>query len=243
MKRRKVAKFMNCIIIDDEIPAIEELSYFVTNFSSIKILDKFDDSIKALEYVQNNAVDVIFLDISMPKLDGMTFSRVINTLKDNPIIVFISAYREHALEAFEVSAFDYILKPYSEDRIVDTLKKLENYNTITKCNNDRITLWKNEKLVVLNMSEICYCRANEHEVLIYTKEEEFKTNSSISDFHKKLPQNNFFKCHRSYIVNLDKIKEIIPWFNNTYLLKLQDVEEEIPVSRHNLSKFKQIMGI
>ncbi|EQB86759.1 hypothetical protein M918_12890 [Clostridium sp. BL8] len=123
---------MNCIIIDDEFPAIEELSYFINNYSSIIIIEKFDDSIKALQFVQNNSVDIIFLDINMPKLDGMTFSRVINTLKSKPLIVFISAYREHALEAFEVSAFDYILKPYPEDRIIATLKKLENSNYINK---------------------------------------------------------------------------------------------------------------
>lgn len=233
---------MNCIIIDDEFPAIEELSYFIKSYSSIKILEKFDDSIKALQFVQNNSVDIIFLDINMPKLDGMTFSRVINTLKNKPLIMFISAYKEHALEAFEVSAFDYILKPYPEDRIIGALKRLENSNGI-KFNRDKITLWKNDILVVIPIRDICFCKANEHEVLVYTKEEEFKITSSISDFHMKLPQNNFFKCHRSYIVNLDKIKEIIPWFNNTYLLKLQDMEEEIPVSRHNLSKFKQLMGI
>lgn len=242
MIKRKAVKFMNCIIIDDEFPAIEELSYFINNYSSIRILEKFDDSLKALQFVQNNSVDILFLDINMPKLDGMTFSRVINTLKSKPLIVFISAYKEHALEAFEVSAFDYILKPYPEDRIINALKKLENSNS-TKFNRDKITLWKNDILVVVPVGEICYCKANEHEVLVYTKEEEFKITSSISDFHKKLPQNNFFKCHRSYIVNLDKIKEIIPWFNNTYLLKLQNMEEEIPVSRHNLSKFKQLMGI
>ncbi|MPM93040.1 Protein MrkE [bioreactor metagenome] len=89
---------MNCIIIDDEFPAIEELSYFINNYSSIIILEKFDDSIKALQFVQNNSVDIIFLDINMPKLDGMTFSRVINTLKSKPLIVFISAYKSMHLK-------------------------------------------------------------------------------------------------------------------------------------------------
>ena len=105
---------MNCIIVDDEIPAIQELRYFITNFSSIKICGEFDDSIKALEFIQRNSIDVIFLDINMPKLDGITISRVINTLKQKPLLVFISAYKDYALEAFEVAAFDYILKPYSE---------------------------------------------------------------------------------------------------------------------------------
>jgi two-component system LytT family response regulator len=233
---------MNCIIVDDEYPSIQELSYFITNFSSIKILDEFDDSIKALEYVQKNPVDVVFLDINMPKLDGLAFSRVINTLPSKPLFVFISAYSEHALEAFEVAAFDYILKPYSESRITDTLRRLESC-TSAKCSNSKITLWKNDKLLVLNMNDICYCEAHEHEVHIYAANDRFVASTSISVFYKKLPQDVFFRCHRSYIVNTDKITEIIPWFNNTYMLKLQGLSSEIPVSRQNILLFKKIMGI
>ncbi|MCM0650501.1 LytTR family DNA-binding domain-containing protein [Clostridium swellfunianum] len=233
---------MNCIIVDDELPAIQELSYFISNFSSIKITEKFDDSIKALEYIQNNLVDIIFLDINMPKLDGLAFSRVINTQKSKPLLVFITAYRDYAVEAFEVAAFDYILKPYSENRIADTLKRLEGCS-VGKCSNNKLTIWKNEKLFVLNLTDIYYCRANEHDVFIYTKSEEFKITSSIGELYKKLPQEIFFKCHRSYIVNLDKITEIIPWFNNTYMLKLQGIVAEVPVSRHNITRFKHLMGI
>lgn len=233
---------MNCIIVDDECPSIDELSYFITNFSSIKILEKFDNSIKALEYVQRHTVDVIFLDINMPRLDGLAFSRVINALITKPVFVFISAYSEYALEAFEVAAFDYVLKPYSESRITDTLRRLENC-TGRKCNSGKITLWKNDKMFVLNTNDIYYCEAHEHEVHIYTPDDQFKVTSSISDFYKKLPQENFFKCHRSFIVNVDKIIEIIPWFNNTYILKLKGLPSEIPVSRQNILSFKQIMGI
>jgi two-component system LytT family response regulator len=233
---------MNCIIVDDEYPSIQELSFFITNFSSIKIMDKFDDSIKALEYLQMHSVDVIFLDINMPKLDGLAFSRVIKTLSSKPLLIFISAYSEYALEAFEVAAFDYILKPFSEGRIVDTLKRLENC-TVTKCTNNKITLSKNNKLYVLSMSDIFYCEANEHDVHVYTKDDQYKVSSSISDFYKKLPQNVFFRSHRSYIVNIDKIAEIIPWFNSTYIIKLQGLNSEIPVSRQNILLFKQLVGI
>ena len=233
---------MNCIIVDDEYPSIQELSYFVTNFSSIKILEKFDDSIKALEYIQKKHIDIIFLDISMPKLDGLAFSRVLNTLPNKPILVFISAYSQYALEAFEVAAFDFILKPYSESRIVNTLHRLESVNS-TKSSNDKITLWKNEKMVVLIMNDILYCQADKHEVHVYTIDDEYNLTSSITNFYKKLPKNVFFKCHRSYIVNISKISEIIPWFNNTYILKPKGLNAEIPVSRQNINSFKQLMGI
>lgn len=233
---------MNCIIVDDEYPSIQELSFFVTNFSTIKIANKFDDSVKALEYLQMNSVDVVFLDINMPKLDGLSLSRVIKASKSKPLLVFISAYSEYAIEAFEVAAFDYILKPYSESRIVDTLKRLENCTAI-KCSNKKITLSKNNKMYVLSIEDIYYCEANEHEVYVYTKHDQFKVSSSLSDFNKKLLQSMFFRCHRSYIVNIDKITEVIPWFNNTYIIKLQGLNSEIPVSRQNISLFKQLMGI
>lgn len=232
---------MNCIIVDDEFPSIEELSYYIANFSSIKILELFDDSIKALEYVQKHPIDVIFLDINMPKLDGLTFSRVINTLEAKPILIFITAYSEHAIEAFEVAAFDYILKPFSESRIADTLKRLENCTTI-KCSG-KIPLWKSDKMFVLNINDIYYCEACEHEVHVFTKADKFIVNTSISSFYKKLPHDTFFRCHRSYIVNINKITEIIPWFNNTYMLKLYDLASEIPVSRQNILLFKNLMGI
>jgi len=234
--------FLNCIIVDDEYPSIQELSYFITNFSSITISETFDDSIKALEYVQRNTVNVISLDINMPKLDGLTFSKVINTLPVKPILVFITAYSEHALEAFEVSAFDYILKPYSQTRIAATLQRLEN-SIAVKFYRDRITLWENGKLFVLEANDIYYCEAHKHDVCVYTKDKCFKVASSISDFHKKLRQDCFFRCHRSYIVNIDKITEIIPWFNNTYMLKLKGLDAEIPVSRQNILLFKKLMGI
>ncbi|MDD3705647.1 MAG: LytTR family DNA-binding domain-containing protein [Clostridiaceae bacterium] len=233
---------MNCIIVDDEYASIQELSYFIKNFSSITISETFDDSVKALEYVKKHVVNVVFLDINMPKLDGLTFSKVINLLSVKPILVFITAYSEHALEAFEVSAFDYILKPYSQIRITDTLQRLEN-SISSKPQNDKITLWKNEKLFVFDANDIYYCEAQKHEVNVYTKGECFIVASSISDFYKKLGQDCFFRCHRSYIVNIDKITEIVPWFNNTYMLKLKGLDAEIPVSRQNILLFRRLMGI
>ena len=235
---------MNCIIVDDEFPAREELKYFIREFSDIDITGEFDNPLEALKYIEKQNVDVIFLDISMPGLDGISLGRIISRFKDMPKIVFITAYREHAIDAFEIDAFDYILKPYSKDRITGLLKKLQKSSEKTHGESiEKITLWKDERIIVLDVDDIYYCEASERTTRVYSKNESYIENASISDFYNKLPKDKFFRTHRSYIVNLDKIKEIIPWFNNTYNIRLKDDVGEVPVSRSNIKSFRKIMGI
>lgn len=240
---------MKAIIVDDEFLAREELKYFIQNYSKIDIVAEFADGIEVLKFIQNNDVDIIFLDINIPSLDGVLLAKSISKFTKKPNIVFITAYKEHAVEAFEVEAFDYILKPYSESRIISMLKKLENTYNNKKDNShinfisNKINLWKNEKIIVVDINDIYYCVAQERITYVFTKDEKYSVNLCISDFYEKLPNDIFFKCHRSYIVNINKIKEIIPWFNNTYNLKLQDIDYEVPVSRSNVKVFKQLMNI
>ena len=233
---------MRCIIIDDEYLAIEEVKYFIEKFSNIKVVGEFDNSLSALKYIEKNKVDVIFLDINMPNLDGMSFAKIISRFEIKPKIVFVTAYKEYAFDAFEVEAFDYILKPYSEDRIISTLVKLDK-NSKSVIKNKKITLHNQQKMIVVSINDISYCKASERETLVYVETKEYVTHMSISNFYDKLENEKFFKSHRSYIINVDKIKEIIPWFNNTYNLKLENVDELIPVSRSNIEQFRQIMGI
>ena len=240
---------MKGIIVEDEYLSREELKYFIKNYSSIEIVDEFDDGLDVLKFLQENEIDVIFLDINIPSLDGVFLAKNISKFAVKPYIIFITAYKEHAAEAFEIEAFDYILKPYSEDRIISMLRKLEmSYNLEKNKNNEnnilnKINLWKNDKIIVLDMDEIYYCVAKEGITCVYTKNEEYLVHSSISEFYNTLPKDKFYKCHRSYIVNITKIREIIPWFNNTYNLKLNGIEKEIPVSRSKIKKFKQLMNI
>ncbi|WP_330638633.1 response regulator [Romboutsia hominis] len=121
---------MKAIIVEDEFPAREELKYFINNFSNIEVINEFDNGVDVLKFIQENSVDVIFLDINIPMLDGMLLAKTVRQFKKSPKIVFITAYKEHAVDAFELEAFDYILKPYSDDRIISMLKKLEKSDTL-----------------------------------------------------------------------------------------------------------------
>ncbi|MBP3039872.1 response regulator transcription factor [Bacillaceae bacterium Marseille-Q3522] len=251
---------MKAIIVEDEVPAREELEYLIQTYSDIEITNSFEDGLDVLKYLQDNETDVIFLDINIPSLDGMLLASNISKFAKKPYIVFTTAYKEHAAQAFELEAFDYILKPFDEKRIAAMLEKLEAAykrdhtgersdqekvyeRSMAQNSTKRVNLRKNEKIIVTDADNIYYCSASEKVTLVYTRQEEYTMPMSISEFHTLLPQEMFFRCHRSYIVNLSKIREIVPWFNQTYLLRLSDLKAEIPVSRSKVKQFKELMNL
>lgn len=237
---------MRCIIVDDEYPARMELRYFIEKYKEIEIIGEFEDSIQALNFFEKNNVEIIFLDINMPNMNGMTFAKLISKFEKKPKIIFITAYAEHAVEAFSIKALDYILKPFSEGRITNTLENLIKSNKSNKIKEDkgiaRITLWKNEKMHVVSLDEISVFEACERETKVYVKKEIYFSKQKISYLEKELPKY-FFRTHRSYIVNIDKIKEVIPWFNSTYNLKVENLGVDIPVSRNKLKEFRNLLNI
>lgn len=263
---------MRALIVEDEIPASEELNYLIQEHSEIEVVACLEDGLDVLKFLQEQEVDVIFLDINIPSLDGMMLAHHIGKFASKPYIVFTTAYKEHAAEAFELEAFDYILKPYDEKRIAAMLLKLENafkrdhageglvehgqaqvaddtsvHGSSPKAtvagSGIRINLLRNDNIIVTDTADIYYAEAQEKVTKVYTKNGEFTMPVSISDFHGRLPQESFFRCHRSYLVNLSQIREIVPWFNNTYLLRLRDLEAEVPVSRGKVKEFRQLMRI
>lgn len=234
---------MNCIIVEDEFPAREELKYFINKFSDISIVDEFDNSLDALDFLKSNFVDVIFLDINMPGVDGMSMAKITKKLRNSPKFVFITAYPEYAVDAFEIEAFDYILKPYSEERIISTLKKLERNSEDEERSNGKVALKDGGKIVLKNKNDIYFCKANGKDTLVYTKDQVYKINIGISEYLKILNDSNFIRTHKSYIVNINKIKEIIPWFNNTYNIKFEDIKEEAYVSKNFIKNFKNKLSI
>ncbi|ATD54559.1 LytR/AlgR family response regulator transcription factor [Clostridium chauvoei] len=237
---------MNCIIVDDELPAREELKYFVKNFSDIDILGEFEDGADALKFLQDNNVDVLFLDINIPGIDGINLAKILNKLNFIGKIVFITAYKDYALDAFDIHAFDYLLKPFSEERIISSLERLEKLNIECKeidSKSDKLSVIKNGKIYVVNTKDIYYLEAAGRTVKVFINGEEYLSKHKISELENKLSSKEFYKSHRSYIVNLDKVEEIKPWFNGTYVLKIKNIEKEIPVSRNKVKDFKKILTL
>ncbi|WP_367165219.1 LytR/AlgR family response regulator transcription factor [Kosakonia cowanii] len=242
---------MKVIIVEDEFLAQQELSWLIREHSQMEIVGTFDDGLDVLKYLQHNRVDAIFLDINIPSLDGVLLAQNISQFAHKPFIVFITAWKEHAVEAFELEAFDYILKPYQESRIVNMLQKLESAwqqqagtaSSPQSRENAAINLVKDERIIVTSIHDIYYAEAHEKMTFVYTKRESYVMPMNITEFCSKLPTAHFFRCHRSYCVNLDKIREIEPWFNNTYILRLRDLDFQVPVSRSKVKEFRQLMNL
>ena len=227
----------------------------IKQHSSIDIVACFDDGLDVLKFLQHNAVDVIFLDINIPSLDGVLLAQNISKFAHKPQIVFITAWKEHAVQAFELEAFDYILKPYHESRIVSMLHKLEAHwqqqhqpaaapdSSLARPVAQTVNLIRDERIIVTDINEIYYLEAHEKLTFVYTRRDEYVMSVAISEFCSRLPESQFFRCHRSYCVNLSKIREIEPWFNNTYLLRLRDLDFQVPVSRSKVKAFRQLMRL
>ncbi|RBP62993.1 LytR/AlgR family response regulator transcription factor [Brenneria salicis] len=197
---------MKAIIVEDEFLAQQELSYLIKQHSNIDINAIFDDGLDVLKYLQHNKVDAIFLDINIPSLDGVWLAQNISKYVHKPYIIFITAYKEHAVEAFEVEAFDYILKPYHESRIVTMLQKLETAwrqrqlpaaiepeDSISahRSAQQTINLMKDERIIVTDINNIYYAAAQEKVTLVYTRRETFIMSMNITEFCNRLPETFF----------------------------------------------------
>lgn len=238
---------ISCIIVEDELPAREELKYFLNEEKEIRLVAEFDNPLDTLNFLESNIVDAIFLDINMPDMNGISLGKIITKIYPNIKIIFITAYKDYAVDAFEIKAFDYLLKPYSESRIRNLLKSLANIKTevtssIKNNNLKKITVNIDEKLYVLSLNDIDYIEAAEKETLIFSNQKKYISKVKISKWEEMLLGNNFYRCHRSFIINLDKITEIEQWFNSSWIVKVKNYTTTIPVSRNNIKELRELFS-
>lgn len=250
---------MLAILVDDENIALDVLQEVLESISSIDVIEKYTSPTRFLEEVSIKKPDIVFLDIQMPVINGFDVAEEIIQMNIDTMIVFVTAYDEYAIKAFEINAIDYILKPISRERLESTVNRIIknnkkrinntktiqeiNYNTLKK-NIKKVTVWKNERIFLISPAEISYCFAQDGEVNIITKENDvYKSKYSLGFWEKKLEHYKFLRCHRSFLVNIEKIDEIIPDVNSTYLLKIKNLKEQIPVSRSYLKVFKNLLDL
>lgn len=253
---------LRCLIVDDEMPAREELKYMLKDIKNIKVIGEASNGIEALDMINKLELDIVFLDVQMPKISGIELARGLIKDKKQINIIFITAYDDFAVEAFDVNAVDYLLKPISKDRLhkaieridkrdegseemeYDKIKKMiEGMNRSKSKNIDRISVYHDNKLIPIEVDEILYITIEDKATIIVTSDDKYELNSSLSELMDKLPEDIFFRTHKSYIVNINMIKSIDPWFNYTYNINLKNTEQIVPVSRSHIKKFKAKMNI
>ncbi|MCH4889101.1 response regulator transcription factor [Acidaminobacter sp. JC074] len=248
---------IKCIIVDDEKPARDELSYLISKDYRFDIVESYDNGKKLLEAVKSLDFDVLFIDINMPIMNGI---QVVEALVEHGVachVVFVTAYDDHAIKAFELNAVDYLLKPVSDerlqaslDRIVQHVDELNYENKIgqlllqlNKDKKEHVCFHKNGKIVPVKFEDIIYVKAENKGAMVKTRNDEYISSSTLQEFEKKLFDGNFFRCHRSYLINVSFITHIEPWFNRTYQVDLEGIEEKIPISRNYVQNFKDLMNI
>ncbi|MDB2462986.1 LytTR family DNA-binding domain-containing protein [Algibacter sp.] len=239
---------IKAIIIDDESNAIEGLSWELSKFEDkIQVLTTFTDPEHALEYLKQNRIDCVFLDIEMPIMDGFTFLEKVSNR--NFSVVITTAYNEYALKAIKKEAIDYLLKPIDSDDLkvaVDKIEKqhkerysLEHFEEILlKFNNNRsrkkITISTDGKLVFLEPDDICYVESDGNYSTLYLKnQKKLVVTKKLKSFSELLPEEQFFRIHNSFIINLNKVKEFIKV--DGYVILENNVK--IPVSRQRKTEF------
>jgi DNA-binding LytR/AlgR family response regulator len=236
------------MIVDDEAPICDELEYLLKGEDDIAIVGKFSNSLEALETIRQKPCDLVLLDIKMPGLTGLEFARMLSYQLQPPLIIFITAFAEHALEAFATPAIGYITKPVTYANLAQALEKIraiaKRSAAVEKPALTKICVLQGSKIIPLDKQDIVLVYVKDKDVYVRTQAGEYAIALTMQEIEKILSEQNFLRVHRQYLVNLDKVSEIIPWFHGSYLLRMTDSRsEEVPVSRNKIKELKSIMGL
>jgi two-component system LytT family response regulator len=246
MNKRRV------LIVDDEPLARKAMSLALAEFPQIEVIGECADGFEAVKMINQEKPEVVFLDIQMPKLDGFD---VLELLDDPPFIVFVTAYNEYALKAFESHALDYILKPVKRERLANTLERVEKrlredkgqpvtqlleqyqqHNTPL----ERILVRDRNRIHILPVVDISFIEAQDDYVALNTKERSYLKKETLSGLEKRLDSRQFVRIHRSYLINIDYLSKIEPYAKDSKIAVLKD-GKTLPVSRSGYQRLMTLL--
>lgn len=237
------------LIVDDEKLVRNYLKRLILEREDIEILGEAENGIEAMEKVRELSPDIILLDIQMPRLDGFG---VLDFIEDPPPTIFVTAYEKYAIQAFEVNAIDYILKPVAKDRLFAAIDKAKVYikrrelwekestcilKYIRNKEISKIALSTREGYELLNVEEIFWIEAEADYTSIRTVDNKFLYNRNLKNLESRLPKDLFLRVHRSYIVNLEKVTKMVSLGGGRYELRMKD-NKVIPVARRRAKELK-----
>lgn len=251
---------LRAVVVDDEQLARDELCFLLESVSGVEVVGQASNGLEAVELVDKLSPELLFLDIQMPGLDGFQVVRELMGRDDVPQFIFVTAYDRYAIKAFEVNAVDYLLKPVEKARLKEAISRTSHADqggpiksqlerllgAIERGNALRQLVVKaSDRFLLVEARDIIYATVEDGVVTIATDRVTGTSNvRTLEELSASLDPSVFWRVHRSYIVNLQRIKEVIPWFNRTVQLKMSDhAETEIPVSRSQTRRLKEHLNL
>lgn len=244
------------IIIDDEVPARAVIKTYLNEFEGIEIVAECSNGFEGLKAVSEYKPDLIFLDIKMPKISGF---EMLELIEEPPQVIFSTAYDDQAIKAFEHNAVDYLLKPYSKERFISSVQKALNIldsqdadsalqkefvsQALSRENSlERIVIKNGSHIEIIPLLEIKYIEANDDYVNVFSARGKFLKQGTMKMMASRLPEMEFSRVHRSYIVRLDQIRIIEPWSKDSFMAILKS-GEKVPVSKNGYQVLKEKLQI
>ncbi len=247
---------INAVIVEDEKPARDLVRSYLKPFESIEIKAEYADGFTGTKGINKIKPHLVFLDVQMPKISGF---ELLELLDFQPEIIFTTAYDQYALKAFEMNAIDYLLKPFSKNRFEeavkraikrivasekqdDTVKKSILFKMGTGETIDRIVVKSGSTINVIPVDDVIYIDAQDDYVMVYTKEDRFLKQQTMKYFDENLPDNQFIRVHRSFIVRIDKINKLEQYGKESYKVIMNN-NQSVPVSRSGYTRLKEKLGL
>lgn len=245
---------MNVYIVDDEPLARAELRYLLEQTALVNVCGESENLEEFYKESQLEEVDCVFLDIELGMNNGLDLARQLMLNEQRPEIIFATAYDDYALQAFEVNAFDYILKPFESQRVQIAVEKLiakkraaqvktlEEIKVLQLDKLDKLTVYINDRILLIKVQDILYCTSEDSKTVVVTEQGRFFASESLAALEKRLTLKGFVRVHRAFIVNLEHIVELEPWSNSKYNLILHN-RHSIPVSRLYMKDVRKIFDL
>lgn len=233
------------LLIDDEPLALAELKNMLRVHAEIEILDVAMNATTAIEKIKDHKPDLIFLDINMPGKNGFD---LLEELEETPLVIFVTAYDQFAIKAFDVNALDYLLKPINADRLAEAIEKIKKLISLTAIKHHKLSIDKRifikdgELCFFIPLAEIFLIESVGNYARVYYQNKKPLLHKSLNQLEEKLPDSHFFRASRQYIINVFFIKNIAPFFNSTLQVELLN-GIKIDISQRQSVKFKELMGI
>jgi len=245
---------MRTVIVDDEAPARERLKRLLAGLEDVEVVGEAGDGIQAVEMIERQRPDLALLDIQMPGLDGFG---VIEALEDPPAIIFVTAYDQYAIRAFKVHALDYLLKPFSRERLAKAIRRAQEalaegqdlsaqLRPLLKALAAegrylaRLAVRDRDCIRVLDADEVDWIGIEDEQVMVHVGDQAYPIRRTLTEMVERLDPQRFFRAHRSAVVNLDRIQEIIPWFKGSHILRLTS-GAEVDLSRAQARALRKIL--